>query len=188
MCRAVNSIARPSLHSGSSCCIRSFKSVKSSFMQPMSQPWLPAYTDGPVNVPSNRLELNARVAATLSTPVLMVLDALEGSTPDTIASSALIAAQAIEREHAEVLGLVLNRVGHVMWLPPADYGAVQGRQTAMQCVTQAFPHLSVSPACLPTTERHPTTQRYPALSECRMQQDMHRPLDAVVHHAASCSS
>lgn len=31
--------------------------------------------DGPINVPSNRLDMNARVAAALSAPVLMVLDA-----------------------------------------------------------------------------------------------------------------
>lgn len=32
-------------------------------------------SDGPINIPSNRLEMNARVAAALSAPVLMVLDA-----------------------------------------------------------------------------------------------------------------
>lgn len=66
--------------------------------------------DGPVGVPSNRLELNARVAATLESPVLMVLDALEGTTPDDVANSALIAARDLQQERAEVLGLVLNRV------------------------------------------------------------------------------
>ncbi len=32
-------------------------------------------SDGPINIPSNRLDMNARVAAALSAPVLMVLDA-----------------------------------------------------------------------------------------------------------------
>lgn len=68
------------------------------------------HSDGPVGVPSNRLELNARIAATLSTPVLMVLDALEDDSPQDVANSALIAKRAIEHAHAEVLGLVLNRV------------------------------------------------------------------------------
>ena len=57
------------------------------------------------------------MAATLSTPVLMVLDALEGSTHESIADSALIAARAIEHEHAEVMGLILNRVSALILLP-----------------------------------------------------------------------
>ena len=68
------------------------------------------HADGPVGVPSNRLKLNAQIAAALSTPVLMVLDAPEGASADRLAESALIAAQELQRERAEVLGLVLNRV------------------------------------------------------------------------------
>ena len=61
-------------------------------------------------VPSNRLELNGRVAATLSSPVLAVLDARAGATAGSLFNTASIAIDSLKGCGAEVLGVALNRV------------------------------------------------------------------------------
>ena len=61
-------------------------------------------------VPGDRLELNAKLAAALSSPVLMALDAQTGRSATDMARSAAIAANVCREEHADVLGLVVNRV------------------------------------------------------------------------------
>ena len=64
--------------------------------------------DGPIYVPGTRLELNAKVAATLASPILMALDA-KVDEPSDLASRALICKNTFEQSHARVLGLVLNQ-------------------------------------------------------------------------------
>ena len=61
-------------------------------------------------VPSNRLELNGRVAATLSSPVLAVIDARAGATAGSLFNIASIAIDSLKGCGAEVLGVALNRV------------------------------------------------------------------------------
>ncbi len=61
-------------------------------------------------MPGDRMELNARLAATLSSPVLMALDMHRGQTPRDLANSANIARNMIQEEGAEVLGLIVNQV------------------------------------------------------------------------------
>jgi len=61
-------------------------------------------------VPSNRLELNGRVAATLSSPVLAVIDARAGATAGSLFNIASIAIDNLRGCGAEVLGVALNRV------------------------------------------------------------------------------
>ena len=61
-------------------------------------------------VPSNRLELNGRIAATLSSPVLAVLDARFGATAGSLFNTASIAIDSLRSVGADVLGVALNRV------------------------------------------------------------------------------
>ena len=61
-------------------------------------------------MPSNRLELNGRIAATLSSPVLAVLDARAGATAGSLFNTASIAIDSLRSTGAEVLGVALNRV------------------------------------------------------------------------------
>ena len=65
--------------------------------------------DGPINLPGSRLEVNAKIAATLSAPTLMVLDAKQDSAAE-LATRALISRNVLEDFHAEVLGVLLNQV------------------------------------------------------------------------------
>ena len=65
--------------------------------------------DGPVYSPGNRLALNAKIAATLESPVLMVLDAGSASAED-IVNRAMICRRTIKENHARIIGLVLNQV------------------------------------------------------------------------------
>ena len=65
--------------------------------------------DGRINVPGNRLELNARMAVALGAPVLMVVDAGEGMGPDDLANKALVARNGLEEQRAEVLGVIVNK-------------------------------------------------------------------------------
>ena len=68
--------------------------------------------DGRINVPGNRLELNARMAVTLGAPVLMVVDAGGGMGVDDLLNKALVARNGLEEQRAEVLGVIINKVGH----------------------------------------------------------------------------
>ena len=61
-------------------------------------------------MPSNRLDLNGRIAATLSSPVLAVLDARSGATAGTLFNTASIAIDSLKSCGADVLGVALNRV------------------------------------------------------------------------------
>lgn len=69
-----------------------------------------ACTDGKLNVPGNRLELNGRIAATLPAPVLMVLDAAEDIGVDDLVDKALLSKNGLEEQRCEVLGLIINKV------------------------------------------------------------------------------
>ena len=72
--------------------------------------FMPMLTRLHSGVPSNRLELNGRVAATLSSPVLAVIDARAGATPGSLFNTASIAIDGLKGCGAEVLGVALNRV------------------------------------------------------------------------------
>lgn len=67
-------------------------------------------TDGKLNVPGNRLELNGRIAATLAAPVLMVLDAWDDINVDDLVDKALLSKNGLEEQRCEVLGLIVNKV------------------------------------------------------------------------------
>jgi BioD-like phosphotransacetylase family protein len=60
----------------------------------------------------NQLELNARLAAELGAPVLMIVDQHRDDrlAAREMANRALIAAGELRAEHADVLGAVLNKV------------------------------------------------------------------------------
>ena len=66
--------------------------------------------DGPVNMPSSRLEVNGRIAATLAAPVLMILDAGQGALQRDLTTSALLAKHTLELQRAEVIGVIVNQV------------------------------------------------------------------------------
>ena len=61
-------------------------------------------------VPGNRLELNAKLAATMGAPVLLALDLQWGLNPVDLANSAAIARDTVAKAGADVLGVVLNHV------------------------------------------------------------------------------
>ena len=61
-------------------------------------------------MPGNRLELNARLAASLDAPVLMVLDANSATGVDDLVNKALVSRNGLTEERAEVLGLIVNKV------------------------------------------------------------------------------
>ena len=69
-----------------------------------------APAEGAINVPGNRLELNARMAASLDSPVLMVLDANSATGVDDLVNKALVSRNGLTEERAEVLGLIVNKV------------------------------------------------------------------------------
>ena len=64
---------------------------------------------------ANRLELNARLAASLDAPVLMVLDANSATGIDDLVNKALVSRNGLTEERAEVMGLIVNKVS-----PPDD--------------------------------------------------------------------
>ena len=66
-------------------------------------------------MPGNRLELNARLAASLDAPVLMVLDANSATGIDDLVNKALVSRNGLTEERAEVMGLIVNKVS-----PPDD--------------------------------------------------------------------
>ena len=66
--------------------------------------------DGPVGISASRLRLNAAMAATLESPMLMTLDAPEGRSAEDLCNSAVIAADECRSQHADILGVLLNRV------------------------------------------------------------------------------
>lgn len=68
---------------------------------------LSAYCTG---VPGDRVELNAKIASAMGSPVLMSLDMRPGVSPEDAANSAAIARDTIQAAGARVLGLVLDRV------------------------------------------------------------------------------
>ena len=70
-----------------------------------------------MNVPGNRLELNARLAASLDAPVLMVLDANSASGVSDLVNKALASRNAIQEECAQVLGLIVNKARFLSGLP-----------------------------------------------------------------------
>jgi hypothetical protein len=86
-----------------------------------------ARADGRINVPGNRLELNAKIGVALGAPVLMVLD-VQGEETDVedLLNKALVAKNGLEEQRAEVLGVIINKarcrpVFHVPGhLPSAD--------------------------------------------------------------------
>ena len=61
-------------------------------------------------MPGNRLELNARLAASLDAPVLMVLDANSATGVDDLVNKALVSRNGLTEERAEVMGLIVNKV------------------------------------------------------------------------------
>ena len=61
-------------------------------------------------MPGDRLELNAKLASSLSSPVLLALDVRRGQDAAAVARSATIAKNTAAEEGAEVLGLVVNQV------------------------------------------------------------------------------
>ncbi|BDA50565.1 phosphate acetyltransferase [Coccomyxa sp. Obi] len=67
------------------------------------------HEDGKLNVPGNRLELNGRIAATLASPVLMVLDASEDISVDDLVDKVLLSKNGLEEQRCEVLGLIVNK-------------------------------------------------------------------------------
>ena len=69
-----------------------------------------AAAEGAINVPGNRLELNARLAASLDAPVLMVLDANSATGVDDLVNKALVSRNGLTEERAEVMGLIVNKV------------------------------------------------------------------------------
>ena len=69
-----------------------------------------APAEGVINVPGNRLELNARLAASLDAPVLMVLDANSATGVDDLVNKALVSRNGLTEERAEVMGLIVNKV------------------------------------------------------------------------------
>lgn len=66
--------------------------------------------EGTINVPGNRLELNARVAASLDAPVLMVLDADAASGVGDLVNKALASRNGLKEERAQVVGVIVNKV------------------------------------------------------------------------------
>ena len=68
-----------------------------------------AIAEGTINVPGNRLELNARMAASLDAPVLMVLDANKASGIDDLVNKALVSRNGLLEERAQVVGLIVNK-------------------------------------------------------------------------------
>ena len=62
-------------------------------------------------MPGNRLELNARMAASLDAPVLMVLDANSASGVSDLVTKALVSRNGLLEERAQVVGLIVNKVG-----------------------------------------------------------------------------
>ena len=69
-----------------------------------------APAEGAINVPGNRLELNARMAASLDAPVLMVLDANSATGVDDLVNKALVSRNGLTEERTEVMGLIVNKV------------------------------------------------------------------------------
>ncbi|KAK9835702.1 hypothetical protein WJX74_006259 [Apatococcus lobatus] len=60
----------------------------------------------------NTMELNARIASSIGTPVMMALDARNDSTAESLVNSALIARQGLIRNQAKVMGIILNKLPH----------------------------------------------------------------------------
>ena len=75
--------------------------------------------DGPIYSPGNRLSLNAKFAATIEAPVLMVMD-VGTSTAADIVDRSMICKNTIKEEHAQVIGVVLNQVIYVPQGPIRD--------------------------------------------------------------------
>lgn len=61
-------------------------------------------------MPGNRLELNARMAASLDAPVLMVLDADSASGVGDLVNKALASRNGLKEERAQVVGVIVNKV------------------------------------------------------------------------------
>ena len=61
-------------------------------------------------MPSNRLGLNARVAAALETPVLGVIDIKPESTAESLCNTGRIAKSAMQASGASLMGILLNGV------------------------------------------------------------------------------
>lgn len=61
-------------------------------------------------MPGNRLELNGKIAATLTAPVLMVLDAADDLSVDDLLDKALVSKNGLEETRCEVLGVIVNKV------------------------------------------------------------------------------
>ncbi len=80
-------------------------------------------------MPSNRLELNGRLAMTLSSPILAVLDARPCATAASLFNTASIAINNLRDAGAAVLGVALNRVRGLLrrWLQVAP--SVAGQRT-----------------------------------------------------------
>lgn len=79
--------------------------------------WSQVLAEGSINVPGNRLELNARIAAALDAPVLMTLDANSASSVSDLVTKALVSRNGLLEQRAEVIGLVVNKVGLQKHLP-----------------------------------------------------------------------
>ena len=84
-------------------------------------------------MPGNRLELNARLAASLGAPVLMVLDANRASGVDDLVNKALVSRNGLTEERAEVLGLIVNKV-----TAPDDHAGLSlmssSRSSRLSCI------------------------------------------------------
>lgn len=90
---------------------------------------------------SNQIDLNARLAAELGSPVLMISDFHrdESTTISDMQNRILIAHANIRHEHADVLGVVLNKV------PPRDH-AVLMSQLARKMAAADIPFAGGIPA------------------------------------------
>ncbi|CAK0787083.1 hypothetical protein CVIRNUC_010299 [Coccomyxa viridis] len=96
------------------------------------------HEEGAINVPGNRLELNARLAASLDAPVLMVLDANSATGIDDLVNKALVSRNGLTEERAEVMGLIVNKV-------PLRERALYRAQLARELGKHGLPLLGVAP-------------------------------------------
>jgi phosphate acetyltransferase len=78
------------------------------------------------------LALNARIAANLGAPVLLVAPATRW-TPSQITASSKLAASTVEAEHAQVVGVIANRC------PPDQLEAVRAELATLDVPTGAIP-------------------------------------------------
>jgi BioD-like phosphotransacetylase family protein len=70
--------------------------------------------DGPLALPANRGRLNAKFAAMLGSPMLLILDYDEEATLESLHQRVLLSANAVRESGAEVLGIIINKVSYAL--------------------------------------------------------------------------